>query len=203
MRKLITTVMKSEMPCRRPNSRFLYDWITSYQWVFQSSKMKLLLWRVFFETTGSLFACSLNVLSMNMWSSRINICTGNLHNVSLNSQKNYSIQNPTLFEERGVNSKYSSHVGQFTSWTQSIKLSLFCNTPPPKRCLRFSGNYSPFILNFLTKSVATCDTWWCRFYEEEKSRRGKEIKKRTALKEHWNARCDCYFEEQFSCVHIH
>ena len=91
--------------------------------------MKLLLWSVFFGTTGSLFACSLNVLSMNMWSSRINIYTGNLHNVSLNSQKNYSIQNPTLFEERGVNSKYSFHVGQFTLWTQPIKLSLFCNTP--------------------------------------------------------------------------
>lgn len=25
------------------------------------------------------------------------------------------------------------HVGQFTLWTQSIKLSLFCNTPPPLR----------------------------------------------------------------------
>lgn len=96
------------------------------------------------------------------------------------------------------------HVGQFTLWTQSIKLSLFCNNPPPPaQCLRFSGNYPTFILNFLTKSVTTSDTWWCRFYEEEKSNRGKEIKKRTALEEHWNARCDCYFESQFSCVHIH
>ena len=68
------------------------------------------------------------------------------------------------------------HVGQFTLWTQSIKLSLFCNNPPPPpaQCLRFSGNYPTFILNFLTKSVTTSDTWWCRFYEEEKSNRGKE-----------------------------